>query len=97
MKVESCTGHRPGRSLCRTSLCFVGWPTRRQNMRLVVNVSGRTPGLLVATYFMTNGVPVSYNLAIHGAYIESRHGNEYNNEVARLLRRWAGDLTYARG
>jgi hypothetical protein len=73
------------------------WVTHNppEGSRLEVNMSGRTPGRLVATCFMTNGVPVSYNLAIHGAYLESRHLNHYNNEVARLLRRWTGDLTYA--
>lgn len=36
---------------------------------------------------MASGVPVTYNLAIHGVYIQSRHIAEYDSEVARLLRR----------
>jgi hypothetical protein len=53
---------------------------------LVVNIW--YPNELVATYFMASGVPVIYNLAIHGVYIQSRHIAEYDSEVARLLRRW---------
>ena len=56
---------------------------------LVVN--SWTPNSLVATYFMANGVPVSYNLAIHGAYIQQRHSDEYDTEVRRLLRKWHQD------
>ena len=60
-------------------------PTR--NSRLVVN--SWTPNSLVATYFMTNGVPVSYNLAILGAYIQQRRGADYDAEVRRLLHNFA--------
>ena len=60
-------------------------PTR--GCRLVVN--SWTPNSLVATYFMSNGVPVSYNLAIHGAYIQQRHSAEYDSEVRRLLHTFA--------
>ena len=55
----------------------------------------REPDRLVATYFMASGVPVSYNLAIHGAYIQCRHSHEYDTEVARLLRRWTRNMTNA--
>ena len=56
-------------------------PTRHSN--LVVNTWN--PDSLVATYFMSNGVPVSYNLAILGAYIQRRHSMEYDDEVRRQL------------
>ena len=60
-------------------------PTR--GSRLVVN--SWTPNSLVATYFMTNGVPVSYNLAIQGAYIQQRRGVDYDDEARRLLHNFA--------
>ena len=56
-------------------------PTRHSS--LVVNTWN--PTSLVATYFMSNGVPVSYNLAILGAYIQQRHGSDYDDEVRRQL------------
>jgi hypothetical protein len=56
-------------------------PTRNSN--LVVNTWN--PTSLVATYCMSNGVPVSYNLAILGAYIQQRHSTDYDDEVRRLL------------
>ena len=54
--------------------------------KMVVNAW--TPDSLVATYFMANGVPVSYNLRIYVAYIQRRHSDEYDTEVRKLLHRW---------
>ena len=56
-------------------------PTRHSS--LVVNTWN--PTSLVTTYFMSNGMPVSYNLAILGAYIQQRHGSDYDDEVRRQL------------
>ena len=64
-------------------------PTRHSN--LVVNSWG--PDSLVATYFMSNGVPVSYNLAIVGAYIQQRHRADYDEEVRRLLTRFTRNVS----
>jgi hypothetical protein len=64
-------------------------PARHSN--LVVNTWN--PTSLVATYFMTNGVPVSYNLAILGAYIQRRHSTDYDDEVRRLLSRFTRNVS----
>jgi hypothetical protein len=58
----------------------------RGGNNLVVNSS--SPNYLVATYFMTSGVPITYNLAIHGAYIQQRHSATFDSEVLDILRRW---------
>ena len=63
-------------------------PTRHSS--LVVNAWN--PDSLVATYFMTNGVPVSYNLAILGACIQRRPSAEYDDEVRRLLSRFTRNV-----
>ena len=60
-------------------------PTRGNS--LVVN--SWTPNSLVATYFMANGVPVTFNLVIQEAYIQQRHSVVYDTEVRRLLRKFA--------
>ena len=54
-------------------------------------VNSWSPNSLVATYFMASGVPVSYNLAIYGAYIQQRHSDEYDTELLSLQRRWYQD------
>ena len=64
-------------------------PTRHSN--LTINSWG--PDSLVATYFLSNGVPVSYNLAILGAYIQQRHRAEYDEEVRRLLTRFTRNVS----
>ena len=59
-------------------------PTAGQ--RLVVNTW--TLDSFVATHFMSNGVPVTYNLRISSAYIPMRHRVEYETEMRKLLRHW---------
>jgi hypothetical protein len=64
------------------------WVDHRPPIGSNLVVNSLCPYELVAPYFMASGVPVTYNLAIHGVYIQSRHFAEYDSEVARLLRRW---------
>jgi hypothetical protein len=54
---------------------------------LVVNTW--SPDSFVATYFKSSGVPVTYNLAIYCAYIQQRHSEAFDTEVASILRRWS--------
>ena len=42
---------------------------------------------------LLNGVPVSYNLAILGAYIQRRHSTDYDDEVRRLLSRFTRNVS----
>jgi hypothetical protein len=55
-------------------------------------VNSWSPDSLVATYFMSSGVPVTYNLAIYGAYIQQRHSEAFDTEVSSILRRWCQNL-----
>ena len=42
----------------------------------------------MATHFMSNGVPVTYNLRMYGAYIRQRHRDEFDTLVRELLHNW---------
>ena len=42
----------------------------------------------MATHFMSNGVPVTYNLRMYGAYIRQRRRDEYDTLVRELLHIW---------
>ena len=64
------------------------WVTHRPTagQKLVVNTW--TQDSLVATHFMSNGVPVTYNLRMYGAYIRQRHRDEFDTLVRELLHNW---------
>ena len=60
--------------------------TPMEGQRLVVNTASLDT--FVATHFMANGVPVTYNLRISSSYIPMRHKVEFEAEVRRTLHRW---------
>ena len=80
----------PGNTLDEAEMTF-RWVAHCPPVGTKMVVNSWTPNSLVATYFMANGVPVSYNLAIHGAYIQQRHSDEYDTEVRKLLHKWYQD------
>ena len=60
--------------------------TPMEGQRLVVNTASLDT--FVATHFMSNGVPITYNLRISSSYIPMRHKVEFEAEVRRMLHHW---------